>query len=266
MSKKHISALVVVYNKRCEDSYTCKALKHINGDNIEVIIYDNSTKDMHNYDYCKECGWVYLGGDGNKGISKAYNACIDYLKQKEKSGLLCLFDDDTKLQPEYFDLLQSSFDEDKKMYVPLILANDKLISPCILKKGHKVICFDDAQQALDYSGDELSAINSCTAIDLSVFDDYRYDENIFLDGVDHVFYVDMRKKGIKPYVFDYRCHHSFSGVEMPKLKSAVTRFKIYKKDYKYIFRNEKFYYFKLVGKRALSLCLKYKTLKCLFLG
>ena len=116
-----------------------------------------------------------------------------------------------------------------------------------------------------FIGNELSAINSCMAIDLSVFDNYRYDENIFLDGVDHFFIMQMREKGIKPYIFDYRCDHAFSGVEHPSKEAVKTRFRIYKKDYAYILKNDRFSFIRLVGKRALSLCLKYKTLEFLFL-
>ncbi len=259
-----IWAVVVVYNIRCQESQTCQALKKLNNDGIRVIIYDNSTKDMGNCDYCRDSGWVYLGGNGNMGISKAYNACIDYLKSEKQQGLLCLFDDDTELDGEYFEKLIAAYSKcGEKIFVPLIFAAGSLISPCILKKGHRVVAFKDEEQALAYSGNELSAINSCMAIDLSVFDDYRYDENIFLDGVDHYFTTQMREKGIKITVFDYRCNHAFSGTERPPKESAKIRFGIYAKDYKYILKNDKLSYLRLVGKRALSLCVKYKTLEFL---
>ena len=72
-----VAAVVVLYNSTCSDSSTCKALQQTDLPG-QVLIYDNSTRDMGNKAQCEALGWTYLGGDGNKGLSKAYNACIDY--------------------------------------------------------------------------------------------------------------------------------------------------------------------------------------------
>ena len=152
---------------------------------------------------------------------------------------------------------------DKNIFVPLIYSNGNVLSPCILKPGHKVSMFSDEQEVFSYTGNELTAINSCMAINLSLFSEYRYDENIFLDGADHNFVMDMRKRKQSLEVFDYRCNHAFSGVEHPSLSSAITRFRIYMKDYKYILCNNKMDYVLLVGKRALALTLQYRSLKFL---
>jgi len=161
--------------------------------------------------------------------------------------------------------LEKSLSKDNQIYVPLIYSNNLLISPCVLTHGHCTKKFNDEQQALNYNYNNISAINSCMVIDIDVFKDYRYDENIFLDGIDHQFVSDMIAHGKKLKVLDYKCNHSFSGTEVPPFKSAVTRFKIFKKDYKYIFRNNRTEYLKLVGKRALKLSAQYKTLKFLLL-
>ena len=98
------------------------------------------------------------------------------------------------------------------------------------------------------------------AVDLGLFDDFRYDENIFLDGVDHHFTRQMRQRGYGIRVIGYGCDHEFSGDSKPPMQSAMTRFRIYAKDYGYILRSNKPAYWKLVGKRAVSLCLKYRSL------
>lgn len=260
---KSIAAAVVTYNTRCEDSPTCRALAELPEENIKVLIYDNSTKEMGNRGYCEEKGWVYLGGTGNLGISKAYNACIDYLQKTEPTDFLCLFDDDTHIDADYFKKLREAIAGGEKILVPLIYAGGKLISPCKLYKGHQVQMFQNEQEAFAYEGDNLSAINSCMAIDLSVFENYRYDENIFLDGVDHYFVTEMKKRGERITAFPYRCDHAFSGVERPSKESALVRFRIYAKDYRYILREDKLSYIKLVGKRGLHLCLQYRTLEFL---
>ena len=254
------AAAVVVYNMACPDSPTCQALKALDDPDISVLVYDNSTADYGNRAYCENLGWVYLGGNGNMGISKAYNACIDYLTSGHETDVLCLFDDDTHLTGAYFDALRRAKEaSDGHIFVPMIFAADQLISPCILQPGHRVTTFTDPAEATSYTGNDLSAINSCMAIDLCIFKDFRYDENIFLDGVDHYFTCQMRQKDEKLHTIDYRCDHAFSGTEKPPVQSALVRFGIYAKDYPYILKDNKAAYLRLVGKRALRLTAQYRT-------
>ena len=126
-----IFAAVVIYNRSCADSETCRALA---GCRVPVLIYDNSTRDMGNEAQCREKGWTYLGGKGNDGISKAYNGCIDHLKQQGKQGYLCLLDDDTQVSQGYFDAMSR---QTEKIVVPLIYSAGRLLSPCRLSKGHR---------------------------------------------------------------------------------------------------------------------------------
>lgn len=256
-----VAAAVVVYNTTCADSITCHNLAELTRSSLQVIIYDNSTLDYGNREYCREKGWVYLGGSGNVGISKAYNACVEYLKQQGAQGLLCLFDDDTAVSEKYFEALENvAMRFDERIFVPLIRSGGRLMSPCRLSAGYQVRVFGNEQEALKYRGDDLSAINSCMAIDLRIFDDYRYDENIFLDGVDHHFSRQMYDRGNRIRVIGYSCDHEFSGDSKPPMKSAMIRFRIYVKDYKYILRDKKYAFWRLVGKRAIRLCLQYKSL------
>ena len=252
------AAAVVIYNTACQDSPTCRALQKLS--DVTVLIYDNSTRDFGNREFCESAGWVYLGGQGNLGLSKAYNACIDYLKSTQMADMLCLFDDDTDLAPAYFEALEKARAQGSRIFVPAIFAGGSLISPCILDAGHKVRMFADEAEAKAYTGNDISAINSCMAIDLEIFRDFRYDENIFLDGIDHNFTQAMKARGEKLHMMDYSCNHGFSGVEKPPKASALVRFKIYAKDYAYILRENKAAYYRLVGKRALRLTAQYKTL------
>ena len=263
-----VTAAVVIYNTSCEESATCQALAAISRRDLSVLIFDNSTSDHGVAESCARRGWTYLGGRGNLGISRAYNACVDHLKSQGRTGYLCLLDDDTRLDETYFQRLEAAAEiSGSPILVPLIYSADALLSPCLLDENHRVRRFPDAQAALTYHGDQLSAINSGMAVRLDVFDDYRYDEHIFLDGVDHHFMLDMRKKGIGGSVFDYRCNHEFSGDSRPSRDSAVNRFRIYARDYAYILRDRKLAFYGLVGKRALSLTLGYRSpvfLKILF--
>lgn len=259
--KCRIAAAVVVYNVFCGDSPTCQALARIaERDGITVLIYDNSTRPLGNDAYCAEQGWVYLGGQGNMGISKAYNRCVEYLLRETQTDILCLFDDDTQVDAQYFACLREAVTRDAKIFVPLLYAGGELLSPCMIDPGHRFRRFSGEEEALRYTGDQLSAINSCMALDLSLFSDYRYDENIFLDGVDHSFIADMRARGEKIRVFPYRCNHGFSGMEKPSREAALNRFRIFAKDYAYILRDNRRAYRRLVGRRALRLTVQYRTL------
>ncbi len=251
-------AVVVLYNTTCSESPTCKALEQT-GRDVQVLIYDNSTRDLGNRAQCEALGWTYLGGTGNMGLSKAYNACIDYLTAHDFDGFICLFDDDTALTPAYFQALSQEADSGKQLLVPLIYADNRLLSPCRITPAHKSILFPDENTAMTYAGEDFSAINSAMAMDIALFRDYRYDENIFLDGIDHTHMQKMIARGIQPAVLNVRFDHSFSGDEQPPKASAVTRFSLFAKDYAYIFRKHRARYLFLVGKRAVHLTLQYKS-------
>lgn len=257
-------ALVVVYNTACPESQTCQALSGLESENLHIIVYDNSVKDYGNRDYCLKKGWAYLGGTGNKGLSKAYNACIDYLKQAGAAGYLCFFDDDSSVDQAYFRVLDQEISASGSgIYAPILYSANRVLSPFLLSENHRTVLLKDESSVFAADRRKLSAINSGMAVDLSLFDGYRYDEHIFLDGVDHSFILDMRGAGKYIHILPYRCAHAFSGDEMPPLEASAARFRIYAKDYRYIFRNRKRDYLILVGKRMLSLTVKYQS-PCFF--
>lgn len=172
-----------------------------------------------------------------------------------------MFDDDTRIDAEYFKLLRKArTSTTNRIFVPLIYSNNRLLSPCILKRNHSTTLFDSQEAALSYDGEEITAINSCMALDLSLFNEYRYDENIFLDGIDHNFLMQMKQKGEHITVFPYQCNHDFSGDSKPPQKSAMVRFSIYAKDYRYILRENIGDYLTLLGRRTMHLTVQYRSL------
>lgn len=253
------AAVVVVYNMFCGDSPTCQALEKLADPNVSVLIYDNSTSDYGNREACARLGWKFLGGTGNVGLSKAYNACVAYLQEQGFDGFVCLFDDDTAVTPAYFTTLEQAVKTGGQIFVPLIYADGRLLSPCKLTASYKTVLFENEEAALSYTGSDMTAINSAMAMDIALFRDYRYDENIFLDGIDHTHVQRMGERGIQIHPMAVRFDHQFSGDERPSRQAAATRFRIFAKDYAYIFRNKKRSYWYLVGKRALVLTVRYKS-------
>lgn len=260
--KQPLSAVVVIYNICCRDSKTCRILEKLAIPNLRVLIYDNSTKELGNREYCRQTGWIYLGGEGNDGISKAYNRCVEYLLKEGAQGHVCFFDQDSSPNEAYFLSLDEEISiHGQGIYAPFLYSANRLMSPCLLFENHRTALLKDESEVLSADRSKLGAVNSCMAVSLELFRAYRYDENIFLDGVDHSFLLDMRGRGCYPRIIPSRCAHEFSGDEKPSLESAAVRFGIYARDYRYIFRDTRKNYVGLVGKRMLSLTVSYRSLR-----
>lgn len=227
----HFYAFVVLYNMAVEDSKTCTALEHIEGHLIEVLILDNSTKDYGNEVTAKRNNWHYLSMHGNAGLSKAYNAGLDLMKQCNDSGVIILLDDDSNITQAYFDELEQDIAShpDVDIFCPPIRAqNGKFYSPNSygLIKSHQMHRESDVVPQRHFN-----AINSCTAIRSYVFDDYRYDERLFLDQIDHKFFEDQRRRGRAFMKMNTIIDHEFSLQEISDVKSIERRYSILVPDF-----------------------------------
>lgn len=256
----NIYCLIVIYNKNYKDSLTYQSIK--DEENINIIICDNSTSDQGNKELSGVKNITYIDMEGNKGLSKAYNLGIDRIK--DKTGILCLFDDDTAIPADYFlKVAAHKIVDDGDILLPLVFDDVGMMSPGVMRK---YLCYR-AQSLDELVGDEFTGINSGMVIDLDIFANYRYDENIFLDYIDHNFIRDMRRQNKKILIMeDIVLHQTFSDVVNSK-DSALIRYKILKKDLKYFYRetfSTRLFYYYVIGKRAIKLSLKYKTLA--FLG
>ncbi|MBR4940787.1 MAG: glycosyltransferase [Clostridia bacterium] len=254
-------ALAVVHNVFCGQSITCQRLSEISDACPEVLIYDNSDGETdRNREFCRQKGWVYLGGGGNRGLSVAYNAAAAYAAEKDPQSWLCIFDDDTDLPRDYFSCLEKAVQKGGcSLYAPLIFSGGRLISPCRFnRKNWKTGLISSTEEALSLAGTEISAINSGLAVKTELFKTYRYDENVFLDGIDHKFIGEMQALGQKLGVLDCTLDHGFSGDQKPSAADAAKRFAIYAADTRYIHRRRKGVFLRLAGKRAAHLTLIYK--------
>ncbi|MGI5849672.1 MAG: glycosyltransferase [Christensenellales bacterium] len=223
----NIFAIIVIYNKNCKDSVTCRCLSSISG--INVIIADNSTVDCGNADFAAAAGWTYVDMDGNKGLSKAYNRAIEAIS--DLNALICLFDDDTEVGPDYFDCLINKANEEPetKIFLPHIYGEAGLMSPNVFNG----VAARRVDNVADIPPGCITGINSGMAIRRSVFIGYRYDEGYFLDYIDHAFLRDMKRLGNRITVFD-AClnHHMFFENPDIDLDALIKRFKVFKKDFK----------------------------------
>ena len=247
--------LIVVYNKDCRDFLPL--YRRLMAEGGSVIVYDNSTAVADNAAVCRENGIVYLGSKGNKGISKAYNEAAAYCLGRSEDGFLCLFDDDTVIPPDYIAEVKKHNGAGKAVLLPMLYSGEKLISPAILKPDFHCDFFSCPEEAKKYSGPSLTALNSGMAVSLKVFADYRYDERLFLDGIDHRFMKDMKKAGVPFYFLDCGLKHELSAFEKPPLESALHRFRLFKSDIRVFDENR---WRKILFRRALKLTVQYRTL------
>lgn len=256
---KDFYCVIVVYNKNLKDSITYNSL--INVDGINIIVCDNSTNDFKNEDFLKDSGVTYFNMKGNKGISKAYNSAIECIKKKR--GFICLFDDDTDVPNDYFKALISRVNEDNAdIFLPIVYDEVGILSPCKINR-FKV---NRIKNLNELNSKNITGINSGMAINLEIFEDYRYDENYFLDYIDHDFLRSMKLKNKKISIFNAKLNQNFSGKDFSDLNSSLNRFKIYKEDFRYFYsKNLKSKIFANLDilKRQCYLSFKFKSLKFL---
>lgn len=205
MKNLKYAAIIVIYNKNIKDSITCRSIKDINDFNIEVVIVDNSEVDFHNNEVCKSLGYTYISMNGNKGLSKAYNVGID----KTQSDIIILFDDDTFVNKDYFYVLNKAVNDypEVDIFAPIVYGQDGVIySPNEFNflRNHFI---DNPNQPI--SQNKFNAIASCLAIRRRVFDNYCFDESLFVDQIDQYFFCEQRKLNRKFLKLNVEIHQNF---------------------------------------------------------
>lgn len=194
---------------------------------------------------------------GNKGLSKAYNCILD--KLEKNNDILCFFDDDTIVSSDYFDTLREFTKQYEyiNIFAPIVEDVKGIISPCILDgiQGKRI------KKIMDIPKNKISAINSGLAVRLKVFMNYRYDENLFLDYVDHSFIKDViQNDKTMLCVLPTIIKQSFSDTEKLGIKTDLKRFKSFKKDITYFCKKHEISMWKKIlflQKRRLEIFSKY---------
>ena len=187
----YYAAVIVIFNKQITDSITCREIKKVSNFNIEIIIVDNSERNQGNEQICRMRGYSYINMNGNKGLSKAYNAAIE----NTNADIIILFDDDTELSNDYFETLNKAIlnNPNVDIFAPIVYGQDGIIySPNEFNfLRNRFIKLPDQT----ISQNKFNAIASCLAIRRRVFDGYRFNERLFVDQVDQYFFCEQRKMG-----------------------------------------------------------------------
>ena len=254
-------ALIVIYNKECGNCKTLNKLLEYKS-KIDLIIFDNSTKPNNNESFCKQNNLTYFTKHENLGLSKAYNYSIENTEKKTGNYIIIL-DDDTELSDEYInEALDTTNKNEFDLILPVVKSDKIIMSPAKLQFG----CRGKAVKNLNKLNlNKCTAINSGMIIKLDVFNNLKYNENLFLDSVDHDFMCQIHAQNIKIHIMDSIIYQNFSREEKSSIESALIRFNIYKKDFKTFCKTyKKMWFYKLsILKFGIKECIKYKTTKFL---
>ncbi len=228
MNEMSIYALVVIYNRRCEESPSCEALRA--DPDARAVVIDNSTEENDNARYCAKRGFGYLGLGGNRGLAVAYNRGIAWLKKHTNATHVVLFDDDTAIPDGFLKATATSIGNNPKakVFLPRVYDEVGLLSPCAIDE-FRVRRIADVSEL---TPDNITAINSGMTLDLSLFKEYTYDEGYFLDYIDHAFMRDMKSRAVSFTVTQQTLNQRFAGNERGNKQAAKRRFVIFKADFR----------------------------------
>ena len=253
-----VYAMIVVYNKECEDSETLKSIQQWK-DKIKLVVFDNSTIQTNNKEYCENKGIQYFTVGENVGLSKGYNYVIQKLSLNDEDFVIVL-DDDTELTEQYIEEVLQSVDLNKDILLPIVYSGDMILSPTNIKyKCGSVVVKDIKELNLN----SLSAINSGMVVSANVYKKLCYNEELFLDCVDHEFMKQIRENKFSVSVMKSEIQQNYSRGEKPRIESALFRFGLFKKDFKTYCQlcDAELYYKVSIIKFVLSYTLKYRSFK-----
>lgn len=223
-----IYALVIIYNKRCEDSSSIKAIQKY-GKGIQVVVFDNSERKLDNNDYCIQYGYQYISQGENVGLSKAYNCAINHIIHEDDDYLITL-DDDTELTKEYFEELEILCGENRyDVILPVIRSSGIILSPSNLVNGCHSRTVNDIAEL---NQETITAINSGAVIRMGLYKKIQYNEALFLDYVDHDFMKKAHRNNAKFKVMRSTIKQHYSRHEKMSIENAVKRFKVETSDLK----------------------------------
>lgn len=214
-------AIIVNYNLNIDESKTYNCFKkNFDGD---VIVIDNSTSEKftsYNQKICSDDNIDYKSFGENIGLSKAYNYGVTHLKRKNVDFIITL-DNDTNIPNEYFELLNSFNFDSKTVYAPLVYnQNKQLTSPTYHDDNYIIDFFKQRkygnlktiQQLIPNKN--IYAINSGLIIPVDLFESFSYNEDLFIDCVDHNICKELYVLGYTINIFPVNIYQNYSTEEI----------------------------------------------------
>lgn len=196
---RNIYCIIVVYNSDISKSIAYNNIVGCDISACHIIVVDNSINGIDNMPYCsKHTNTVLLQMKKNIGLTKGMNKGLDYVASLNPNplDLVVMLNDDTAINKDFFDLLLERVSiGTADIYAPIMQGqNGVFYSPCTqgFFKNHYIRTVNDVPPQ-----NKFLAIMSGTAATWEIMQDYRFDENIFMDLLDNDFCDHQRALGRK---------------------------------------------------------------------
>ncbi|GHC21657.1 glycosyltransferase [Leuconostoc lactis] len=243
-----LAVCLIIYNVTVDKSESLIAIRN-QIDSNQIYVFDNSSNEdisFENRNTSKVMGINYIKTD-NLGLGKTYNDAVKVVKKQY--DFIVFFDQDTEIPNNFISVLSSKLNSESQIIVPEVNADEKKISPISRKK--RLFNFDKIP--------EFSAINSGMCVSKKIFETIRFDEDLFLDYVDHDFFNKVSLNKITIETIPVVLLQNFSDNEY-NITKASKRFETYLNDSKIYSKIYGSSVYLSVFRHALKLSLRYRSL------
>lgn len=178
----------VIYNPEKKDIESVERW-HESSQFERILIYDNSP---NKHSFTSDNKLIYFYNGKNDGLPVAYNTFISYCIH-EGINYLCLMDQDSDYSldevEKMISFIESSYNDIKAF--PIIAPRSYCVTSVRVQRENKLT-------------DAKFVINSGTFLNISVLkeNNLKYDEKIFLDGVDYDFCMTLHRKGFPVKIYE----------------------------------------------------------------
>lgn len=243
-------ACIVIYNTSIDDSPSFKSL-YEQLENSQIFIFDNSSRnDIADRNATISSNYkVNYQRTSNVGLGHTYNFAIGVVKNY--CEYIGFFDQDTFIPKDYISVVSDQVRNNRNIadvFVPYVMANGVMISPVFKKKS----------LIRKREPEVRSAINSGMFVRMTVFDMIEFDDNLFLDYVDHDFFNKINFNQNIVSVLPSTIDQNFSDNEK-NLSKALKRFTSYWGDTKEYSKVYGTLVYITAFKHALKLTIKYRN-------
>ena len=214
--KMKIAAVVVLYNKKINDSETLNSINQIAAkydfSSYDFIVYDNSIEKQE-VPKTFPLNLRYYHDNLNGGLAAAYNYAYQNCIEKQIQWLL-LLDQDTDLSEAYFfeieDNLMDIFQNEEIVGVlPQIYCNQRKISPVIVKRGGFVKELAGNNEGI--CNFPVTGINSGTLLRVEFIKLIHGFNPVFkLDLLDYWYFHEIYQRHKKVYIMKTQMNHNLS--------------------------------------------------------
>jgi len=262
-------AVIVLYKTdlhNCQSFNSLLSAVQLQEGVLELLLYNNSPEIVLDATICKNANiHIHITDDvENSGVSKAYNKGYDLAAGQKKKWLL-LLDQDTQLPENFFSefFAQRALDINNtdRLYFPIILSNNSIISPAAYIPYRGVI--KEKVEVGYHDIRKLAIINSGTIIDAALFNEAGgFNEAVALDFSDVSFFRRVKKIYTRGKLINAKCLHGFSGTNYDSYEKNIQRFKIFIRHANAFSKEKgvnKIYLFITVFIRTIHLSLRFKT-------